>query len=62
MRPSPGAEDDGGNGDSIAEACCDDEEEEKIRARDQRGFPWGQTVSNNVSILTQNHDIYLVVK
>lgn len=41
MRPSPGAEDDGGNGDSIAEACCDDKEGEKIRARDQREFPWG---------------------
>lgn len=29
MRPSPGAEDDGGNGDSIVEAYCDDSEGEK---------------------------------
>lgn len=42
MRPSPGAEDDGGNGDSIAEAYCDDKERKrKRRARDQQEFPWG---------------------
>lgn len=33
MRPSPGAEDDGGNGDSIAEAYCDDREGGKNKSK-----------------------------